>query len=182
MDQIDVPKPKGVRDPDRPAGTLLLAQVRHLHEAEKSLPPKYQSGIFHKAVVTEDDAARYIHAVTKAIHKAHDDAAKERARRRATSKQVIEIAAHGRPPRHKEATIRKQASEDKGEQGKEERTQKIDRRRRHALVRIRGRVTVDIGSGSAGSSREPAACRTAARRRTCKRRLQSQPKVHSHVR
>lgn len=93
MDQIDVPKPKGVRDPDRPAGTLLLAQVRHLHEAEKSLPPKYQSGIFHKAVVTEDDAARYIHAVTKAIHKAHDDAAKERARRRATSKQVIEIAA-----------------------------------------------------------------------------------------
>jgi hypothetical protein len=91
MDPIDVPKPKGVRDPDRLAGTLLLAQVRHLHEAEKSLPPKYQSGIFHKAVVTEDDAARYIHAVTKAIHKAHDDAAKERARR-AARKRVIEIA------------------------------------------------------------------------------------------
>lgn len=93
MDPTDVPKPKGVRDPDRPAGALLLAQVRHLHEAEKSLPPKYHSGIFHKAVVTEDDAARYIHAVTKAIHEAHDDAAKERARRTAARKRVIEIAA-----------------------------------------------------------------------------------------
>lgn len=93
MDPIIVPKPKGIRDSDRPAGTLLLSQVRHLHEAEKSLPPKYHSGIFHKAIETEDDAARYIQAVTKAIHKAHDDAAKERARRVAARKKVIEIAA-----------------------------------------------------------------------------------------
>src|SRR5579872_4692397 len=93
MNPIDVPKPKGVRNPGRPAGTLLLAQVHHLHEAEKSLPPKYHSGIFYKAVATEDDAARYIGAVTKAIHKAHDDATKERARRAAARTRGLEVVA-----------------------------------------------------------------------------------------
>jgi len=93
MEPIDVPKPKGVRDPHRAAGTLLLAHVRHLHEAEKSLPPKYHTGIFHKAIETEFEAARYIRAVTKAIHKAHDDAVKERARRASARKRVIQIAA-----------------------------------------------------------------------------------------
>lgn len=93
MEPIDVPKPKGVRDPDRAAGTLLLAHVRHLHEAEKSLPPKYHTGIFHKAIETEFEAARYIRAVTKAIHKAHDDAVKQRARRMTARKRVVEIAA-----------------------------------------------------------------------------------------
>lgn len=89
MDPIGVPKPKGIRDPNRPAGTLLLAQVHHLHEAEKSLPPKYHSGIFFKAIVTEDDAARYIQAVTKAIHTAHDDAVRERGRGAAQRKRDI---------------------------------------------------------------------------------------------
>ena len=96
MDPIPVPKPQGVRDPNRPAGTLLLSQVHHLHKAEKDLPPKYHSGIFHKAIATEDDAARYIRAVTHAIHKAHDDAAKER--RLAARNRVIRTAAE--PARH----------------------------------------------------------------------------------
>jgi hypothetical protein len=121
MDPIDVPKPKGVRDPDRPAGTLLLAQVRHMHEAEKSLPPKYHSGIFYKAVVTEDDAARYIQAVTKAIHKAHDDAAKERPRRTAARKRVIEIAAAAEPGTSRRQRSGARASRGKGSQGKKSR-------------------------------------------------------------
>ena len=84
-----------------------------MHEAEKSLPPKYHSGIFHKAVVTEDDAARYIQAVTKAIHKTHNDAAKERARRTAARKRVIEIAAAA-----EQGTSRKQRSGARGSRGK----------------------------------------------------------------
>ncbi len=120
MDPILVPKPKGIRNPDRPAGTLLLAQVRHLHEAEKSLPPRYHSGIFHKAVETEYEAARYIQAVTKAIHKAHDDAVRERARRAAARKKVIEIAAaadQGTPPKRPTGTKGIKGQGSKGQKG-----------------------------------------------------------------
>ena len=34
MEPIIVPRPKSVRDPNRAASTLLLAQVKHLREAE----------------------------------------------------------------------------------------------------------------------------------------------------
>jgi hypothetical protein len=120
MDPIDVPKPKGVRDPDRAAGALLLAQVRHMHEADKSLPTKYHSGIFHKAVVTEDDVARYIQAVTKAIHKAHDDASTERARRAAARKRVTEIAAAA-----DQGTSRKRLSSAKRNKGKGSKSKRV---------------------------------------------------------
>jgi hypothetical protein len=93
MDPIIVPRPKSKWDPNRPASSLLLAQVRHLHEAEKSLPPKYHNGIFTKAIQTEGEAARYVKAVTEAIHEAHDDAARERIRPVAKRRRVIEIAA-----------------------------------------------------------------------------------------
>jgi hypothetical protein len=93
MDPIIVPRPKGVRDPDRPVSSLLLAQVKHLREAEKSLPPRYHSGIFSHAIQTEGEAARYVRAVTEAIHAAHDDAAAERVRRARKPKEVVEIAA-----------------------------------------------------------------------------------------
>jgi len=93
MDVIDVPRPKSVRDPNRPASSLLLAQVKHLREAEKSLPPRYHSGIFSHAIQTEGEAARYVSAVTEAIHAAHDDAVAERARRARKPKRGIEIAA-----------------------------------------------------------------------------------------
>ncbi len=93
MDPIIVPRPKGVRDPDRPVSSLLLAQVKHLREAEKGLPPKYHSGIFSHAIQTEGEAARYISAVTEAIHAAHDDAAAERVRRVRTRRRGITIAA-----------------------------------------------------------------------------------------
>jgi hypothetical protein len=93
MTVIYFPRPKGVRDPERPAGTLLLAQVKHLREAEKNLPAQYQSGIFTHAIQTEGEAARYVRAVTEAIHAAHDDAAAERVKRTRKGKRVIEIAA-----------------------------------------------------------------------------------------
>jgi len=94
MDPIIVPRAKSVRDPERPASGLLLAQVKHMREAEKSLPPRYHSGIFSHAIQTEGDAAEYVRAVTEAIHRAHDEAPAERARRRAKKRKgVIEIAA-----------------------------------------------------------------------------------------
>jgi hypothetical protein len=86
-------KPKSKRDPDRAAGSLLLAQVKHLREAEKGLPPQYHSGIFSHAIQTEGEAARYVRAVTEAIHAAHDDAAAARARKAPKRKRGIEIAA-----------------------------------------------------------------------------------------
>ena len=116
MDPIIVPKLKGVRDPNRLAGTLLLAQVRHLQKAERTLPPKYHSGIFHKEVLTEFEAARYVQAVTKAIHKAHNDAVKERDRRTGARKKVVEIAAQAgepsveRQPRKKKSLPKKSAA------------------------------------------------------------------------
>jgi hypothetical protein len=93
MAVIDVPRPKSVRDPNRPAGSLILAQVKHLREAEKSLPPQYHSEIFSHAIQTEGEAADYIRAVTTAIRNAHDDAAAKRISKAPKRKRVIEIAA-----------------------------------------------------------------------------------------
>jgi len=93
METIIVPRPKSKRDPNRPASGLLLAQIHHLHEAEKGLPPQYHSGIFYQGIQTEGEAANYIKAVTEAIHRAHDDAAAERTRPVPKRKRVIEIAA-----------------------------------------------------------------------------------------
>jgi hypothetical protein len=93
MEPIIVPRPKSVRDPNRPVSSLLLAQVKHLREAEQSLPPQYQSGIFSRAVQSEGEAARYVRAVTEAIHAAHDDAAAHRVRRVPKRKRGFDIAA-----------------------------------------------------------------------------------------
>jgi len=71
-------RPKSKVDPNRDANTLLLAQVQHLREAEKNLPPKYHSGIFSQAIRTEGEAADYVKRVTEAIHRAHRDAAAAR--------------------------------------------------------------------------------------------------------
>jgi hypothetical protein len=108
MEPIIVPRPKGVRNPDRPAGSLLLAQVKHLREAEKSLPPQYHSGIFSHAIQTEGEAANYVRAVTEAIHAAHDDAAAARVKKAPKRKGVITIAA-----RADEAAERKMRSRSK---------------------------------------------------------------------
>lgn len=91
MAVIRVPKPKSVFDPDRPASTLLMAQVEHLQKAELNLPLKYVSKKYTKAITTEGEAAAYIQEMTKAIHRAHDDA--QRARRAARQKKALTLAA-----------------------------------------------------------------------------------------
>jgi len=96
MALIPVPKPpKNAYDPDRPVGSLLKSQVDHMREAESKLPLRYRSEIetYVKAVRTEGEAARYIQAVTKAIHLAHADAERDRRAPRPVAKPVIEIAA-----------------------------------------------------------------------------------------
>lgn len=93
---IHVPKPpKSAYDPDRPMGSLLKSQVEHMREAESKLPLRYRQEIetYIKAVRTEGEAARYIQAVTRAIHLAHEDAERQRRAPNPVTKPVIEIAA-----------------------------------------------------------------------------------------
>ena len=78
---IPVPNPpKSAYNPDRPMGSLLKSQVDHMREAESKLPLRYRQEIetYVKAVRTEGEAARYIHAVTRAIQLAHEEAERER--------------------------------------------------------------------------------------------------------
>jgi len=78
---IAVPRPsRKAMNPDRPTNCLVLAQVRHLQQAECRLPVKYRSEIYAHAIRTEGEAARYIREVTEAIHKAHGEAAAKRTR------------------------------------------------------------------------------------------------------
>lgn len=82
MPIIPVPRPsKKAMNPSRPVNCLLLAQVEHLQHAERRLPLRYRSEVYTHAIRTEGEAARYIREVTEAIHKAHADAAAERAKR-----------------------------------------------------------------------------------------------------
>jgi hypothetical protein len=121
MTVVYFPQPKGVRDPDRPVSSLLLAQVKHLCEAEKSLPPKYQSEIFTHAIQTEGEAARYVRAVTENIHRAHDDAAAERVKKVPKRKRVIEIAAVADVAERRRAIRRKQGPKNKRESKRQKR-------------------------------------------------------------
>jgi hypothetical protein len=97
---IHVPRPsKNAMNADRPVNALLLAQVSHLQTAERRLPLRYRSEIYTHAIKTEGEAAEYIRQVTEAIHQAHADAAKRRAKR--APKRGFEIAAAAEPPQRK---------------------------------------------------------------------------------
>jgi hypothetical protein len=96
MAVIRVPKPKSIFDPDRPASSLLLAQVQHLQEAELNLPLKYVSKKYIKAITTEGEAAAYIQEVTEAIRQAHEEA--ERAKRKPRPKKRLTLAAAAEQP------------------------------------------------------------------------------------
>jgi hypothetical protein len=100
---IHVPRPsKKAMNPDRPANALLLAQVSHLQHAERRLPLRYRSEIYTHAIKTEGEAASYIREVTEAIHQAHADAAKQRAKR--APKRGLAIAAAAQQPKRKSSS------------------------------------------------------------------------------
>lgn len=81
MTMIHVPKPaKKAMNAARPISGLLAAQVQHLQHAERRLPLAYRSKIYTHAIRTEGEAARYICEVTEAIHRAHANAARQRAK------------------------------------------------------------------------------------------------------
>lgn len=107
MTVIHVPKPQPTAfNPHRPVSSLLTTQIEHFYLAEKRLPLRYRTGIYTNAIRTEAEAARYIREVTDAIHRAHDDAARLRARRAPKGKHVIDIAAVAdeRAPRKRSST------------------------------------------------------------------------------
>jgi len=117
MTVIHVPRPSPeAHNPDRPASSLLLAQIEHLHNAERDLPLRYRSKRYIRAIKTEGEAAEYIQHVTEAIHQAHADAAAERERRgRRKPKRGIAIAAAAAPARSKRAGTAKAKSSRRGQ-------------------------------------------------------------------
>jgi len=94
MTVIHVPRPpESAWNPNRKASSLLRTQVEHMHLAERRLPQRYRTQIYINAIQTEGEAAEYIGQVTAAILRAHQDAAKKRARAAASPGQLLQIAA-----------------------------------------------------------------------------------------
>ncbi len=113
MEVIHVPRPsKKAMNPERPANALLLSQVSHLQHAERRLPLRYRTKIYTHAIETEGEAAEYIREVTEAIHQAHADAAKRRARH--ARRPVIEIAAAAEQRKWKSSGTRKRKASQNG--------------------------------------------------------------------
>jgi hypothetical protein len=108
MTMIHVPQPpKNSLNLNRPVSSLVLAQVEHMHTAEKRLPVRYRTEIYINAIKTEGEAARYISEVTAAIHRAHGDAAKLRTKRAPKPKPAAQMAAAGKEkPAAKRRTVK----------------------------------------------------------------------------
>jgi hypothetical protein len=117
MTMIHVPRPpRNSLNLNRPVSALILAQVEHMHTAEKRLPLRYRTDIYVNAIKTEGEAARYIAQVTAAIHRAHDDAAKLRTKGAPTRKAAATAVGEGRPAakRTLKATAKKAAGRVRG--------------------------------------------------------------------
>jgi hypothetical protein len=113
MEVIHVPRPsKKSMDRDRPANALIMSQVSHLQHAERRLPLGYRSQIYTHAIKTEAEAAEYIREVTEAIHRAHADAEKRRAKR--APERGLEIAAAAAQPKRKSKSKGKAKSGKRG--------------------------------------------------------------------
>jgi hypothetical protein len=67
--QVPKPSPKSYNK-NRPLekSTLILNQVRHFYEVEKTLPPEQQTGINFASIKTEGQAAEYIAKMTHFLH------------------------------------------------------------------------------------------------------------------
>jgi hypothetical protein len=128
MTLIKVPRPRrGAMDPERPVNALLQAQIEHLQHAERRIPLRYRSKIYTHAIRTEGEASAYIRDATEAIHKAHADAAAERARRgrRRRAERGIAIAAEaderaGRKRRPARSVSRKQKAGSKSKRDRKD--------------------------------------------------------------
>jgi hypothetical protein len=69
MTKIVVPKPaQGSFNKDRKPSDLLKSQMRHLHELEKNLPHRLQTGHNVEEIASEADASHYIRTVTSRLH------------------------------------------------------------------------------------------------------------------
>lgn len=114
MLRIHVPRPsKNAMNPDRPVSSLLLTQIQHLQNAEKNLPLRYRSDTYINAIQTEGEAAAYIREVTEAIHKAHEDAARQRAKYARSRKKGLDLAATAESPAWKQQSSRKRRAKAK---------------------------------------------------------------------
>jgi hypothetical protein len=68
---VQVPKPSpNSFNKNRPLtkNLLILNQVKHFREVEKTLPPEQQTRIDVDAIQTEGQAAEYIRKLTKVLH------------------------------------------------------------------------------------------------------------------
>jgi len=68
---IRVPKaPRSSFNMQRPLAknSLLMNQVKHLLELEKTLPPEKRTGTDPKSITTEGSAAEYIRKMTAILH------------------------------------------------------------------------------------------------------------------
>lgn len=109
MEIIHVPRPsKKAMDQNRPANALIMSQISHLQHAERRLPLRYRSQIYTHAIHTEGEAAEYIREVTQAIHQAHADTVKRRA------KHGLAIAAAAEKPKRKSTSKGKAKSSKRG--------------------------------------------------------------------
>jgi hypothetical protein len=69
---VRVPRPnRSAYNPNRPLykNLLIKSQVEHFYEADRNLPPEWQTGVDISTITTEGEAAAYIRKVTEAIHK-----------------------------------------------------------------------------------------------------------------
>jgi hypothetical protein len=117
MSMIHVPRPpRNSLNLNRPVSALILAQVEHMHTAEKRLPLRYRTDIYVNAIKTEGEAARYISQVTTAIHRAHEDAAKLRTKRVPARRAAPTAVGEERPAskRTLKATAKKAAGRVRG--------------------------------------------------------------------
>jgi hypothetical protein len=86
-------------NPNRPVSSLLLTQVEHLQHAERRLPLRYRTDIYTHAIRTEGEAGAYIQEVTRAIHKAHADADRRRARKPKRKGRLKATSGKAKPKR-----------------------------------------------------------------------------------
>lgn len=68
MEVIRVPGPsKQAFHKGRPISDLIKAQVRHFKHVEEKLPPEHREKLPQHRITSENEAAQYIHAMTRLL-------------------------------------------------------------------------------------------------------------------